>query len=139
MAAAGGRIALENQGFLRHPRVYLELQQRLRAQLRSVLTAKYDLELETIPLEIPPDLQFGELATPVAFELARKLRKAPKIIAQEIVAALGGLEGFAGFDAAGAGYINARLDRAAGVHTVAVGEGLARVSSGIHSLVEHTS
>ena len=119
--------------------MYLELQKRLGDHLRKVLKDKYDLQLENFPLEIPPDLQFGELATAIAFELARKLRKAPKIIAQEIVAALGALEGFAGFDAAGAGYINARLDRAASVHAVADGESLARVSSGIHSLVEHTS
>jgi arginyl-tRNA synthetase len=119
--------------------VYLELQKRLGSRLREVLQAKYGIEIETIPLEIPPDLQFGELATPIAFELARKLRKAPKIIAQEIVTALGSLDGFAGFEVAGAGYINARLDRAAGVRTVAGGESLGRVSSGLHSLVEHTS
>jgi arginyl-tRNA synthetase len=101
--------------------VYLELQKRLGARLRAVLKDKYDLQLENIPLEIPPDLQFGELATPIAFELARKLRKAPKIIAQEIVAELGSLEGFASFDVAGAGYINARFDRAAGVHAIANG------------------
>ena len=119
--------------------MYLELQKRLGNHLRKVLKDKYDLEIANIPLEIPPDLQFGELSTPISFELARKLRKAPKIIAQEIVAALGALEGFAGFEVAGAGYINARFDRAAGVHAVADGEGLTRVSSGIHSLVEHTS
>ena len=119
--------------------MYLELQKRLGSRLREVLQAKYGIEIETIPLEIPPDLQFGELATPIAFELARKLRKAPKIIAQEIVTALGSLDGFAGFEVAGAGYINARLDRAAGVRTVAGGESLGRVSSGLHSLVEHTS
>jgi len=124
---------------LRHFNVYLELQKRLGNHLRKVLKDKYDLEIANIPLEIPPDLQFGELSTPIYFELARKLRKAPKIIAQEIVAALGALEGFAGFEVAGAGYINARFDRAAGVHAVADGEGLTRVSSGIHSLVEHTS
>ena len=119
--------------------MYLELQKRLATHLRSVLNAKYDLELENIPLEIPPDLQFGELATPIAFELARKLRKAPKIIAQEIVSALGSVDGFAGFEVAGAGYINARLDRAACVRLIAGGESLARASSGLHSLVEHTS
>jgi arginyl-tRNA synthetase len=119
--------------------VYLELQKRLGARLRSVLEEKYALQLENLPLEIPPDLQFGELATPIAFELARKLRKAPRIIAQEIVAALGELEGFAGFEVAGAGYINARLDRAAGARLIAGGESLARASSGLHSLVEHTS
>jgi hypothetical protein len=66
--------------------VYLELQKRLGERIFArVLKEKYDLELENIPLEIPPDLKFGELSTPIAFELARKLRKAPKIIAQEIV------------------------------------------------------
>jgi len=119
--------------------VYLELQKRLSALLRTVLKEKYDIPQEAIPLEIPPDLKFGELSTPIAFELARKLRKAPKAIAQEIVAALGTVDGFAGFEVAGAGYINARLDRGAGVRMVAGGETLARPSSGLHSLVEHTS
>ena len=127
--------------------MYLELQKRFTEHLRSVLAAKYDLHLETIPLEIPPELKFGELATPIAFELARKLRKAPKVIAAEIVAALGHFDGFAGFEVAGAGYINAHLDRAAGVRTTAgvadsqvpdAGPG-APASSGIHALVEHTS
>jgi arginyl-tRNA synthetase len=119
--------------------VYLELQRKLGAHLRAVLKDKYDLELETIPLEIPPELKFGELSTPIAFELARKLRKAPKVIAQEVVAALGKIEGFAGFEVAGAGYINARLDRAIGVRMIAVTGTGPLASSGIHSLVEHTS
>jgi arginyl-tRNA synthetase len=119
--------------------VYLELQNRFAEHLRGVLKSKYDLELENIPIEIPPELKFGELSTPIAYELARKLRKAPKIIAQEIVAALGTLDGFAGFEVAGAGYINARFDRAASVRLIASGEGLELKSSGLHSLVEHTS
>ena len=145
--------------------MYLELQKRLGAHLRGVLEAKYGLQLENIPLEIPPDLQFGELATPIAFELARKLRKAPKMIAQETVAGLGKLEGFAGFEVAGAGYINARLDRGACVRAIAEdgdshpsrkNKSAARVghpagvadsqvpkagagAPRIHSLVEHTS
>jgi arginyl-tRNA synthetase len=133
------RITLEKQGFLRPTNVYLELQKRLEQSLRAVLAEKYNLQIENIPMEIPPELKFGELATPVAFELARKLRKAPKIIAQEIVAALGTVEGIASFELAGAGYINARLDRAAGVRmTAAAGEGAA-AGSGLHALVEHTS
>ena len=119
--------------------MYLEMQKRLTQHLRAVLKAKYDLQLETIPLEIPPELKFGELATPIAFELARKLRKAPKVIAQEIVAALAKVDGFAGFEVASAGYINARLDRAAGVRVTAATEAGAQAASGIHSLVEHTS
>jgi arginyl-tRNA synthetase len=119
--------------------VYLELQKRFTQHLRAVLAAKYDLQIETIPMEIPPDLKFGELATPIAYELARKLRKAPKIIAQEIVTALGPLRGFSSFEIAGAGYINARLDRAAGVRKTADTEAGSQTTTGIHSLVEHTS
>jgi arginyl-tRNA synthetase len=119
--------------------VYLEMQKRLAEHLRAVLKAKYDLQLENIPMEIPPELKFGELATPIAFEMARKLRKAPKVIAQEIVAALGKVESFASFEVAGAGYINARLDRVDGVRMTATAEAGALAATGIRSLVEHTS
>ena len=125
--------------------MYLELQKQLAETLRGVLKSKYDLELENIPLEIPPDLKFGELATPIVLQLARTLRKAPKIIAQEIVAALGSVEGFAGFEVAGAGYINARINR--GEYVIEAAQAAIpqtahthfRLASPPHSLVEHTS
>ena len=119
--------------------MYLELEKKLGEHLRTVLKQKYDLDVENIPLEIPPDLKFGELSSPIAFELARKLRKAPKAIAQEIVSAVGDLDGFAGFDVAGAGYLNARFARAAMVRDVAAGKTSASSSAGLHALVEHTS
>jgi arginyl-tRNA synthetase len=118
--------------------VVLELQKKLGDAIRALLKEKYDLALEQLPLETPPDLRFGEVATPVAFELARKLRKAPKVIAQEIVTALGNVDGFAGFEVAGAGYINARLNRGAAVSMV-IGETGPAPASAEHSLVEHTS
>jgi arginyl-tRNA synthetase len=125
--------------------VYLELQQQLAENLRGVLKSKYDLDVENIPLETPPDLKFGELATPIALQLARTLRKAPKVIAQEIVASLGKVDGFAGFEVAGAGYINARIDRGEYVieATQAAMPQIAhthfRIANPPHSLVEHTS
>ena len=120
--------------------MYLALQKRLAGRIRAVLQEKYGVEVENIPLELPPELKFGEMATPVAFELARKLRKAPKVIAQEIVAALGTVEGFAGFETAGAGYINARINRAVAVRMVANAESEATgPQAGLHALVEHTS
>ncbi|HEY1901296.1 MAG TPA: arginine--tRNA ligase [Terracidiphilus sp.] len=119
--------------------MYLELQKRFGAHLRGVLKSKYDLDIQNLHIEIPPDLKFGELSTPIAYELARRLRRAPRVIAQEIVAALGALAGFTGFEVAGAGFINARLDRANGARLVASGFGLELKSSGIHALVEHTS
>ena len=120
--------------------MYLALQKRLAERIRALLQEKYGVEVEQVPLEVPPDLKFGEMATPIAFELARKMRKAPRVIAQEIVTALGPVEGFAGFDSAGAGYINARIDRAAAVRTIASGEPRAAgAQAGLHALVEHTS
>jgi arginyl-tRNA synthetase len=118
--------------------VVLELEKRLSDRLRAVLKEKYDLEIDSIPLETPPDLNLGEIATPIAFELARKLRKAPKIIAQEIVAALGQLPGFSKFEVAGAGYINAFLDRAAAAELVVPADTHPPAAQG-HVLVEHTS
>jgi arginyl-tRNA synthetase len=119
--------------------VYLELQKRLAARLRKVLEEKYSLKIESIPLEIPPELQLGELATPIAFELARTLRKAPKAIAQEIVSALAPLDGFSSFEVAGAGYINARLDRAAAAFSTAGAAGVSPPAQGLNAIVEHTS
>ena len=117
----------------------LELEKRLAQRLRAVLKEKYALDVENIPLETPPDLHLGEIATPIALQLARTLRKAPKIIAQEIVAALGSVEGFARFEVAGAGYINAFLDRAEAAQVVAAPA--AQISSKrlLHAMVEHTS
>ncbi len=116
----------------------LELEKRLADRLRAVLKEKYDLEIGSIPLETPPELRLGEIATPIAFELARKLRKAPKIIAQEIVSALGPLSGFAKFEVAGAGYINAYLDRGEAAQLV-IPAGAPSASIRGHALVEHTS
>ncbi len=109
--------------------MYLLLQNRLVAHVRAFLKQKYDVELANIVVEQPPKIEFGEYALPVSFELARTLRKAPRKIAEEIVAGIGLPEGFAGFEVAGAGYINARLDRSAAAELVASGNGEAGFTS----------
>jgi arginyl-tRNA synthetase len=123
--------------------VVFELEKRLGDRLRAVLKEKYDLEIASVALETPPDLCLGEIATPIAFELARKLRKAPKVIAQEIVSAIGTLPGFDRFEVAGAGYINAFLDRGAAAQMVAVSEPQISSKGPLHAMavamVEHTS
>src|SRR5262245_63806770 len=74
---------------------------------------QYDLDLPRVVVDQPPNVGLGEYALPLSFELAKKLRKPPRKIAEEIVAGLGSVPGFAKFEVAGAGYINARLDRSA--------------------------
>jgi arginyl-tRNA synthetase len=93
--------------------LYRYLQRRLAAAVREFLRRTYGLELETVVIEQPPTVELGEYALPLAFDLAKKLRKAPRKIADEIVAGLGPIEGFEKLEVAGAGYINARVDRAA--------------------------
>ena len=92
----------------------LPFQQQLRAHLHQVLTTLYGLTPETLPaivLEYPPTRALGDLATPVAFELARRLKKAPRAIAQEIVTGFGALDGVRLIQAAPSGHLNVYLDR----------------------------
>jgi arginyl-tRNA synthetase len=80
-------------------------------RVRDFLRRTYNLDLPKIVIEQPPKVEFGEYALPLAFELAKKLRKAPRKIAEEIVNGIGAIDAFEKLEVAGAGYINARLDR----------------------------
>lgn len=118
--------------------MYKTLQQQLLERVREVLREKYRLSPATLTVEQPPKIEFGEYALPVAFELARALRKAPRKIAEEIVAELGPLPGFTSFAVAGAGYINCKLERSEAVRAIAASKP-AHLSAGERVLVEHTS
>lgn len=64
-----------------------------------------------VTTEQPKQSSFGELALPVAFQLARQLRKAPPLIARELADGLAGkIEGVAALEVA-SGYLNVRFDR----------------------------
>jgi arginyl-tRNA synthetase len=120
--------------------LYLELQQQLTRHVRDLLKRLYDLDLPRLVIDQPPSVAMGEYALPLSFELAKKLRKPPRKIAEEIVAALGTVPGFEKFEVAGAGYINARLDREAAARALLAGSGVQREAPAAEKiLVEHTS
>jgi arginyl-tRNA synthetase len=121
--------------------LYLEFQQQLSQRIRDLLKQQYDLDLPRVVIDQPPNVGLGEYALPLSFELAKKLRKPPRKIAEEIVAGLGQVPGFGGFEVAGAGYINARLDRAAAGRVLLEGEVQTgkRAEAAEKILVEHTS
>jgi arginyl-tRNA synthetase len=119
--------------------LYRYLQRRLAGAVREFLRRTYSLELETVVIEQPPKVELGEYALPLAFDLAKKLRKAPRQIADEIVAGLGPVEGFEKFEVAGAGYINARVDRAAVAVALASDENPKSDVPKGKILVEHSS
>ena len=118
--------------------MYLQFQKRLAERVQAFLREKYQLELPAIVVEQPPSTQFGEYALPLSFELAKKLRKAPRKIADEIVAGLGTVPGFEKLEVAGAGYINARVNRGELAAVLAAGPTAAEQLPG-KILVEHTS
>jgi len=92
----------------------LPLHDTLRSRIRETVRALYALDADDIPafaIESPPRRALGDLAVPLAFELARRLRKAPRVIAQEMAAALGPIEGVTRVEAAPNGYLNVFLDR----------------------------
>ncbi len=122
----------------------LPLQQAVRAALQDTLTTLYgaDRVPATLVLETPPTRALGDLATPCAFELARALRKPPRAIAQEIVAAFPALDGVRRVEAVGGGYINVFLDRARFLRAH-LGAG-SEAATGVHperakTIVEHTA
>ena len=93
----------------------LPLHEQVRARVRDALAQLHgitDADL-TIPIEYPPNRALGDLGTPVAFDLARRLRKAPRAIAQELAGGLGPIPGVSRVDAAPNGYLNVFLDRPA--------------------------
>ncbi len=96
----------------------IELQNRLRAGIRAAARELFDVDLEQIVSEVPPRTELGDLAFPVAFELAKQIKKqtgekrAPRTIAEALKSSLETLEEVARVEVAGAGYLNVFFDRA---------------------------
>ena len=123
------------------------MQQYLKSSIDAVLKAKYGIVLERMAIEQPPKIALGEFALPIAFELAKQLRKAPRTIAEELRKEIVGLQGIAAIEVAGAGYLNIKLDRAAFVREVVTQDKGVEIG-GLYTvplrdqnyyLVEHTS
>ncbi len=119
--------------------MYQTLTNRLRAALAGHIREKYGVEL-AIVLERPPKIEMGEAASPVCFELAKRLKRSPRQIAQEIANGMAKVEGIAKLEVAGGGYLNAFFDRAAFWASVGAEQSdEQRAASGEKIIVEHTS
>src|SRR5436853_2514550 len=96
----------------------MTIQQELREQLRAAIKDLFDIDLAEFTSEVPPRTELGDLAFPVAFELAKRLKQAtgekrpPRAIAEQLATVLQATEGVARVEVAGAGYLNVFFDRA---------------------------
>jgi arginyl-tRNA synthetase len=122
----------------------LPIHRLVRSSMADAVGRLYGIEpgdpvLAAIPIETPPRRALGDLAVPLAFELARRLRKAPRAIAQDIAGALGTIDGVSRVEAAPNGYVNFFLDRPRYLRHWLEAHETPPPAPGEKSIVEHTA
>jgi arginyl-tRNA synthetase len=128
----------------------LELQTELRERVREAALENFNVEPEQIASEVPPRIELGDLAFPVAFEIAKQVKQQtgekqnPRNIAERLKEALEKSESVARVEVAGAGYLNVFFDRAKFLKEFADAEALPKLKLSDDAarpkrMVEHTS
>jgi arginyl-tRNA synthetase len=113
----------------------------------AVQTAFPSYAVDQIRLAHPPTSDFGDLASSLCFELAKKAKKPPTVLAEQIVEAIGVPSGsLLGKVEAAGGYINFYADYAAfseltleSVRALGPAYGYVKTDTPVKIIVEHTS
>jgi arginyl-tRNA synthetase len=122
----------------------------LKERVRALAREQFGVSLEQLSTEVPPRTELGDLAFPVAFELAKRVKqltgekRAPRAIAEQLKAALEATAGVARVEVAGAGYLNIFYDRTAFLNAfsfapIETGDTGALSDARPKRMVEHTS
>lgn len=90
--------------------MFHHIEKELRRAVAGHVRKEFD-STAAVTTEQPKQSSFGELALPVAFQLARQLKRAPRAIAEQLRSGIPPIEGIAAFEIAGNGYLNVRFDR----------------------------
>jgi arginyl-tRNA synthetase len=127
----------------------LQLQEILRGKVVAAAKENFQVELEQPPMEVPPKTELGDLAFPVAFELAKRIKQAtgekknPREIAETLKSALEKEDFVARVEVAGAGYLNVFYNRARFLADASTAEPLPKLNETDENapkrMVEHTS
>ncbi len=121
--------------------MYKSVEDRIRKALRHHIHERYKTDVP-VGTERPPMLAMGEAASPLCFELAKRMKKPPRALAQEIANSLKPIPGVARIEVAGGGYLNAFFDRAAffrGACEESSRESAPAAANAPKTIVEHTS
>ena len=118
--------------------MYFRLQTRIRSAFEEFLRARYQMSLPLL-VEQPRRPEFGEMALPFCFELAKTLKRPPRQIAEELVKAMPAIEGVERLEPAGGGYINVFFDRPAYLAGLVRGERDEPAAARGKIVVEHTN
>lgn len=90
----------------------------VKARLIELVSEHFAISLDNLAAEVPPKTELGDLAFPVAFELAKQLKAStgqkhnPREIATLLSQKLKEIPSVARVEVAGAGYLNVFFDRA---------------------------
>ena len=121
--------------------MYKSVEDRIRKALRHHIHERYKVDVPIVT-ERPPRPAMGEVASPVCFELAERLKKPPRALAQEIANSMKRVDGVARIEVAGGGYLNAFFDRAYFFHSTCAEARHVAVQPAPNApktVVEHTS
>lgn len=89
----------------------------IRQRVREGVWELWGITPSDVVVNVPPQLSFGDLALPVAFDVAKRLSverreiRAPRELAEALAERLRDIEGVARVEVAGGGYINLFLRR----------------------------
>jgi len=124
----------------------VQLQNQIRDTLRNAAREQFGLEPDQIAMEVPPRTELGDLAFPIAFELAKQIKqqsgekRPPRSIAETLKPSLESVGAVKRVEVAGAGYLNVFFDRAALLRDLTSVEPATEQSASDRKLmVEHTS
>ena len=118
--------------------MFHSIEKQVASAFRTHIQIRYGVDL-AVAVEQPRQSDFGEMAVPAAFQLAKQLRQAPKKIAAELAEEIGPIDGVSSMEVAGNGYINIRLDRGSYGAALLRGEGESAEGSAEKIIVEHTN
>lgn len=96
----------------------IELQDRLKQAAVAAAHELFGIELEQVSAEVPPRPDLGDLAFPISFELAKRIKQStgektnPRAIAEQLKTKLETIAEVSRVEVAGAGYLNVFFDRA---------------------------
>src|SRR5215510_13777384 len=118
-----------------------EIKQRLIALAHN----SFNFDLDDVVSEIPPKTELGDLAFPIAFDLAKRIKAAtgekknPRELATKLAEGLTAMPGVARVEVAGAGYLNVFLDRAQIFALLVSPQSQSAESQSGKLIVEHTA
>jgi arginyl-tRNA synthetase len=116
-----------------------DITQQLTETLKSRVLALFGHPVDRVVLQTPPKLNMGDLATPIALELAKALKRKPREIAEQLANGLTLPALVASVTVEGAGYLNFRFDRGAFTAQHFRGVLAPPPASGARVIVEHTN